>query len=98
MGCIRNFSGPVTGSYRAHDIVLGDNHRYLYNRPAWPVDNSASFREHPMAVETIIPLLEMGVPGDEILAIIDHALAKVTQRVVWVDEEGRPQYDETPER
>ena len=31
-----------------------------------------------MAVETIVPLLEMGVSGDEVLELIDAALNKVS--------------------
>lgn len=30
-----------------------------------------------MAVETVVPLLEMGVSGEEVFAIIDFGIAKV---------------------
>lgn len=46
-----------------------------------------------MAVETIVPLLEMGASGEDVLGIIDAALKEVTTagctprtvRVPWLD-------------
>lgn len=36
-----------------------------------------SFRDNPLAVEAIVPLLEMGVSAEEVLQIIDTALREV---------------------
>lgn len=49
-------------------------------------------RENPMAVETIVPLLEMGVSGDEILELIDAALKKVCMVVYGVQWPLRPHW------
>lgn len=35
------------------------------------------FRDNPLAVEAIVPLLEMGVSAEEVLGIIDNALNEV---------------------
>lgn len=40
-----------------------------------------------MAVETIVPLLEMGVSGEEVLGIIDAALKEVLYSTYAVDEQ-----------
>eukprot|EP00904_Undaria_pinnatifida_P001371 jgi/Undpi1/11234/HiC_scaffold_30.g13532.m1 len=45
----------------------------------------STLRENPMAVETIVPLLEMGVSGDEILELIDAALKKAAGEVTLSD-------------
>ncbi|CAM9332755.1 unnamed protein product [Pylaiella littoralis] len=51
-----------------------------------------TLRENPMAVETIVPLLEMGVSADEVLGIIDTALRETPAGVTMSELPWLPLY------